>query len=104
MAIVYPRTTRREAHFTGSATLRDVVIGMSDGLAVPFALVAGLSGAVNSSFIVLVAGVAEMAAGSMAVGLGGYLAARSHEFLLPLNGARLRASAASASEHRHTVH
>ena len=77
MAIVYPRTTHREAHFTGSATVRDVVIGMSDGLTVPFALAAGLSGAVNSSFIVLVAGVAEMAAGSMAMGLGGYLAARS---------------------------
>jgi hypothetical protein len=77
MAIVYPRTTHREAHFTGSATVRDVVIGMSDGLTVPFALAAGLSGAVNSSFVVLVAGVAEMAAGSMAMGLGGYLAARS---------------------------
>src|SRR5258708_21356025 len=77
MAIVYPRTTHREAHFTGSATVRDVVIGMSDGLTVPFALAAGLSGAVNSSFVVLIAGVAEMAAGSMAMGLGGYLAARS---------------------------
>jgi hypothetical protein len=52
MAIVYPRTTHREAHFTGSATVRDVVIGMSDGLTVPFALAAGLSGAVNSSFVV----------------------------------------------------
>jgi VIT1/CCC1 family predicted Fe2+/Mn2+ transporter len=77
MAIVYPRTTHREAHFTGSASVRDVVIGMSDGLTVPFALAAGLSGAVDSSFVVLVAGVAEMAAGSMAMGLGGYLAARS---------------------------
>jgi len=77
MAIVYPRTTHREAHFTGSATVRDVVIGMSDGLTVPFALAAGLSGAVDNSFVVLVAGVAEMAAGSMAMGLGGYLAARS---------------------------
>jgi vacuolar iron transporter family protein len=77
MAIVYPRTTHREAHFTGSATVRDVVIGMSDGLTVPFALAAGLSGAVDSSFVVLVAGVAEMAAGSMAMGLGGYLAART---------------------------
>lgn len=77
MAIVYPRTTHREAHFTGSATVRDVVIGMSDGLTVPFALAAGLSGAVDSSFVVLVAGVAEMAAGSIAMGLGGYLAARS---------------------------
>jgi VIT1/CCC1 family predicted Fe2+/Mn2+ transporter len=77
MAIVYARTTHREAHFTGSATVRDVVIGMSDGLTVPFALAAGLSGAVDNSFVVLVAGIAEMAAGSMAMGLGGYLAARS---------------------------
>ena len=77
MAIIYPRTNHREAHFTGSATVRDVVIGMSDGLTVPFALAAGLSGAVDSSFVVLVAGVAEMAAGSIAMGLGGYLAARS---------------------------
>jgi VIT1/CCC1 family predicted Fe2+/Mn2+ transporter len=77
VAIVYPRTTHREAHFTGSATVRDVVIGMSDGLTVPFALAAGLSGAVDNSFVVLVAGVAEMAAGSIAMGLGGYLAARS---------------------------
>jgi vacuolar iron transporter family protein len=77
VAIVYPRTTHREAHFTGSATVRDIVIGMSDGLTVPFALAAGLSGAVDNSFVVLVAGIAEMAAGSMAMGLGGYLAARS---------------------------
>jgi vacuolar iron transporter family protein len=77
VAIVYPRTTHREAHFTGSATVRDVVIGMPDGLTVPVALAAGLSGAVDSSFVVLVAGVAEMAAGSIAMGLGGYLAARS---------------------------
>jgi VIT1/CCC1 family predicted Fe2+/Mn2+ transporter len=74
---MYPRTTHVETHFTGSATVRDVVIGMSDGLTVPFALAAGLSGAVSSSFLVLVAGVAEMAAGSIAMGLGGYLAANS---------------------------
>src|SRR6266487_1658512 len=72
-----PQTPHLERHFTASAMVRDVVIGMSDGLTVPFALAAGLSGAVNNSFIVLVAGVAEMAAGSMAMGLGGYLAARS---------------------------
>jgi VIT1/CCC1 family predicted Fe2+/Mn2+ transporter len=60
-----------------SATVRDVVIGMSDGLTVPFALAAGLSGAVHTSFLVLVAGIAEMAAGSIAMGLGGYLAAKS---------------------------
>jgi VIT1/CCC1 family predicted Fe2+/Mn2+ transporter len=74
---MYPRTTHVETHFTGSAAVRDVVIGMSDGLTVPFALAAGLSGAVTSSFVVLVAGVAEMAAGSIAMGLGGYLAAKS---------------------------
>src|ERR671939_1036083 len=75
--MAYPRTTHREAHFTGSAAVRDIVIGMSDVLTVPFALAAGLSAAVDSSFVVLVAGIAEMAAGSMAMGLGGYLAARS---------------------------
>ena len=75
--MVYPRTTHVETHFTGSATVRDIVIGMSDGLTVPFALAAGLSGAVHSSFLVLVAGIAEMTAGSIAMGLGGYLAARS---------------------------
>jgi VIT1/CCC1 family predicted Fe2+/Mn2+ transporter len=74
---MYPRTTHVETHFTGSATVRDVVIGMSDGLTVPFALAAGLSGAVENSFVVLVAGIAEMAAGSIAMGLGGYLAARA---------------------------
>lgn len=66
-----------EQHFTGSDTVRDIVIGMSDGLTVPFALAAGLSGAVDSSFVVLIAGIAEVVAGSIAMGLGGYLAARS---------------------------
>jgi vacuolar iron transporter family protein len=66
-----------ERHFTGSATVRDVVIGMSDGLTVPFALAAGLSGAVQNHWLVVIAGAAEMAAGSIAMGLGGYLAARS---------------------------
>lgn len=74
---MYPRTTHIEQHFTGSETVRDIVIGMSDGLTVPFALAAGLSGAVENSFLVLVAGIAEMAAGSIAMGLGGYLAANS---------------------------
>ncbi|MGH9466529.1 MAG: VIT1/CCC1 transporter family protein [Terriglobales bacterium] len=67
----------REYHFRGSARLRDLVIGMSDGLTVPFALAAGLSGAALSSRIVVTAGLAEIAAGSIAMGLGGYLAARS---------------------------
>lgn len=66
-----------ETHFESSERVRDVVIGMSDGLTVPFALAAGLSGAVNSSHVVVLAGLAEIAAGSIAMGLGGYLAARS---------------------------
>jgi VIT1/CCC1 family predicted Fe2+/Mn2+ transporter len=65
-----------EGHFESSATVRDIVIGLSDGLTVPFALAAGLSGAVASSRIVVLAGLAEIAAGSIAMGLGGYLAAR----------------------------
>lgn len=66
-----------EEHFSGSETVRDVVIGMADGLTVPFALAAGISGALTSSHIVVTAGVAEIAAGSIAMGLGGYLAAKS---------------------------
>ena len=65
-----------ESHFESTATVRDVVIGLSDGLTVPFALAAGLTGAVASSHIVVLAGLAEIAAGSIAMGLGGYLAAR----------------------------
>jgi len=72
-----PQTPHVERHFTGGATVRDVVIGMSDGLTVPFALAAGLSGAVAAAHIVVTAGLAEVAAGSIAMGLGGYLAARS---------------------------
>ena len=67
----------RRAHFTAGERVRDVVIGMSDGLTVPFALAAGLSGAVGSTGIIVTAGLAEIAAGSIAMGLGGYLAARS---------------------------
>ncbi len=66
-----------ERHFTAGEVVRDVVIGMSDGLTVPFALAAGISGAVDNSRLVVVAGLAEIAAGSIAMGLGGYLAARS---------------------------
>ncbi|MBS1821713.1 MAG: VIT1/CCC1 transporter family protein [Acidobacteria bacterium] len=65
-----------EAHFESGETVRDIVIGLSDGLTVPFALAAGLSGAIASSRIVVLAGLAEIAAGSIAMGLGGYLAAR----------------------------
>jgi len=69
-------TEHVESHFTGSELVRDIVIGMSDGLTVPFALAAGLSGAVAGTRIVVVAGLAEIAAGSIAMGLGGYLAAK----------------------------
>jgi len=72
-----PQTPHTERHFTAGEVVRDVVIGMSDGLTVPFALAAGLSGAVDNSRIVVIAGLAEIAAGSIAMGLGGYLAARS---------------------------
>lgn len=66
-----------EQHFTSGDMVRDLVIGMSDGLTVPFALAAGLSGAIASTHVVVTAGLAEIAAGSIAMGLGGYLAARS---------------------------
>ena len=72
-----PQTPHVEKHFTASETVRDIVIGMSDGLTVPFALAAGLSGAISASNIVVTAGLAEIAAGSIAMGLGGYLAAKS---------------------------
>lgn len=72
-----PHTPHVERHFTASETVRDIVIGMSDGLTVPFALAAGLSGAVDSTGIVITAGLAEVAAGAIAMGLGGYLAART---------------------------
>ena len=72
-----PQTQHIEKHFTASETVRDIVIGMSDGLTVPFALAAGLSGAVDSTRVVITAGLAEIAAGSIAMGLGGYLAART---------------------------
>jgi len=75
-----PQTPHVEKHFTASAVVRDIVIGMSDGLTVPFALAAGLSGVVNTpnaTAVVIMAGLAEVAAGSIAMGLGGYLAART---------------------------
>ena len=72
-----PQTPHIEHHFTASEFVRDIVIGMADGLTVPFALAAGLSGAVAGTRIIVVAGLAEIAAGSIAMGLGGYLAARS---------------------------
>ncbi|MES2560076.1 MAG: VIT1/CCC1 transporter family protein [Bacteroidota bacterium] len=66
-----------EKHFTGSAIVRDMVIGLSDGLTVPFALAAGLTGAVQSNEIIITAGLAEIVAGSIAMGLGGYLAGKT---------------------------
>ena len=72
-----PQRPHIESHFTGTATVRDIVIGMADGLTVPFALAAGLSGAIDSTRIIITAGLAEIAAGSIAMGLGGYLAAKS---------------------------
>jgi VIT1/CCC1 family predicted Fe2+/Mn2+ transporter len=71
-----PHIEHAEQHFTASNFVRDVVIGMADGLTVPFALAAGLSGALQSTRLVVVGGLAEIAAGSIAMGLGGYLAAR----------------------------
>src|SRR5205807_2952684 len=70
------RIAHSEQHFTSGNLVRDIVIGMSDGLTVPFALAAGLSGAVASTRLIVIGGMAEIAAGSIAMGLGGYLAAR----------------------------
>jgi len=89
-----PQTPHVEKHFTASETIRDIVIGMSDGLTVPFALAAGLSGAVDSTQVVITAGLAEIAAGSIAMGLGGYLAARTDAE---------HYAAERAREHRETV-
>lgn len=74
-----PATPHVEKHFTASETVRDLVIGMSDGLTVPFALAAGLSGAVQSTGLIVTAGMAEVAAGAIAMGLGGFLAARTDQ-------------------------
>ena len=66
-----PATPHIEKHFLASALVRDIVIGMADGLTVPFALAAGLAGAVSSTAIIITAGLAEVAAGALAMGLGG---------------------------------
>ncbi len=76
-AKIHDHSHHREQHVFSADTLRDVVIGMSDGLTVPFALAAGLSGAVSSTSLIIIAGLAEIAAGSIAMGLGGYLAGRT---------------------------
>jgi VIT1/CCC1 family predicted Fe2+/Mn2+ transporter len=74
-----PHVPHIEQHFTGSETVRDIVIGMADGLTVHFALAAGLSAAVTSTDIVVTAGMAEIVAGAIAMGLGGFLAARTDQ-------------------------
>lgn len=71
------RRAHRERHFTGGETVRDIIIGMSDGLTVPFALAAGLAGAISQSSVVIAGGLSEIAAGAISMGLGGYLAAQS---------------------------
>jgi VIT1/CCC1 family predicted Fe2+/Mn2+ transporter len=68
-----------EEHFRSSDLVTDIVIGMSDGLTVPFALAAGLSGAVDTNVIIITAGLAEVAAGAIAMGLGGYLAGKTEQ-------------------------
>lgn len=73
----HPHDHHHEEHFRNSEFVTDVVIGMSDGLTVPFALAAGLSGAIDASSIVLTAGIAEIVAGSIAMGLGGFLAGQT---------------------------
>lgn len=75
----HDRNIHREEHMKSSETLRDIVIGMSDGLTVPFALAAGLSGAVDTTSVIVIAGIAEVAAGSIAMGLGGYLAGKTEQ-------------------------
>jgi len=72
-----PLAPHTERHFTAGLAVRDAVIGMSDGLTVPFALAAGLTGAISQTHVIVTAGLAEIAAGPIAMGLGGYLAARS---------------------------
>jgi VIT1/CCC1 family predicted Fe2+/Mn2+ transporter len=76
---VHAHDTDVEKHFTGSASVRDVVIGMADGLTVPFALAAGLSAAVSSTKIIVTASLAEIVAAAIAMGLGGYLTARTDQ-------------------------
>src|SRR5512136_3094933 len=77
MEVIMSTQVHKERHFLANVTVRDIVIGMSDGLTVPFALAAGISGAGAATRIVVLAGLAEIAAGSIAMGLGGYLAART---------------------------
>src|SRR6059058_1249314 len=71
--------SHEELHLKSSDIITDVVIGMSDGLTVPFALAAGISSTVSNNHIVVTAGIAEIAAGSIAMGLGGYLAGKTEQ-------------------------
>ena len=89
-----PSTPHAEKHFLASDTVRDIVIGMADGLTVPFALAAGLSSTLSATHLVVKAGAAEIAAGAIAMGLGGYLAARTD---------REHYESESAREHRETI-
>ena len=73
------KAIHKEEHLGSSEFITDIVIGMSDGLTVPFALAAGLSGAVLHNSIVITAGIAEIVAGSIAMGLGGYLAGKTEQ-------------------------
>src|SRR2546430_16097849 len=91
-----PLTPHVEHHFTASAVVRDIVIGMSDGLTVPFALAAGVSGAGDSTALAVTARVAEIAAGAIAGGLGGYLAGQRD--LQPYIGERAREGARVAAK------
>ena len=68
-----------EQHTSGSARVKDIIIGMSDGLTVPFALTAGLSGVLNSNHLIIVSGLAEIAAGCISMGLGGFLAGETEK-------------------------
>jgi VIT1/CCC1 family predicted Fe2+/Mn2+ transporter len=77
--MISDKNSHKEEHLGSSAFITDVVIGMSDGLTVPFALAAGLSGAVHSNAVVITAGIAEIVAGSIAMGLGGYLAGKTEQ-------------------------
>src|SRR6202051_5053221 len=77
LPIISPDQIHREEHRISAETLRDIFSGMSDGLTVPFALAAGLSGAVSTTSLIIIAGLAEIAAGSIAMGLGGYLAGKT---------------------------
>jgi len=77
--LTFTRNQHKEEHLRSSELITDIVIGMSDGLTVPFALAAGLSGAVNSNSVVITAGIAEIVAGSIAMGLGGYLAGKTEQ-------------------------